>query len=237
MQERRTKQLVLISAQLDQQPPAGPEQASGRRHDPTYDVQAVTAAVECAPGFVAPGVGRQQAKITARDERSNGGHDVERPGPQRLTEVADHAGHPIASCARDRGDIDVDPDDRGGRDRGPQVGGDRPATGAEIDGPPSLVREERRRPAGELFAVDARHVDARSDRAGPATEPDRPGDPGQWLTVGPPRDPRFERCSVVCRGEQFGGLLLGRDTAGGRQSGDDRLGPPHRHQARAVLGH
>lgn len=231
--ERWAQRLVLVPAQLGQEPAPGPKETGGASNDPANQIETVVTAVEGESGFVALDIGWQKAEFPGWDIGRHGRDEVEHLGPQRLAKLGNQREHAIASGAQHGSGVDIDAHDGGRGNLCHEVGGDGARTGAKVDSPPAVAGEKLCSAVGQLFTLVSGDIYARVDVERLSAELHGADDPGQGFTPLAAADPPLERVVVGCSGHELLRFFIGCDAAGRHQPIDHRCDSEvedrHRH--------
>jgi hypothetical protein len=236
--ERWAQRLVLVTAQLGQEPTSGPQETGGARNDPANQIETVVTAVEGKSGFVALDIGRQKAELPGWDIRRHGRDEVEYRGPQRLAKFGNQREDAVAAGARRGSGIDIDTDDGGRGSLCHEVGGDGARARAKVDSPPAVAGEKLCSAPGQLFTLVSGDIHTRVDVERLSAKLHGADDPGQGFTPLATADPPLELVIVGCSGHERLRLYVGGDAAGRHQPidhGCDR-GAEDRHRHSVPTG-
>ena len=234
--ERRGEQLVLFAAELDEQPTAWPQDPSGPGHHAADDVETVSTTVERTSRLVALHVAGESPELVCRHIGCDRGHDAECGGRERVGEVADHDGDTVPTSALRGRPIDLHAHDVRSGHGCEQVRRDGARTRAEVRGRAALGGQQLGGAPCQLLALAPRDVDARIDSELVTDELLEPGDPGQWLSLLTPRDPRLGGLVVPGQCEKITRLLLGGDATGCGQATGDGCGRERRGHDHSLFG-
>ncbi len=153
--------------------------------------------------LVALNVARKQGDGGGRHVRCHGCHQAEAAVAERAGQVGLNHAHVVRPGAEDSPSIDVGGHHgRLGRRRHQMVG-DGTRARAQVQGRTAGAVEHIARPPSELLGLRPRNVDVPIDPDLTTAETLGTRDPGQWLAVFAPEDPRLERGLVVGAGQQF----------------------------------
>ena len=173
--------------------------------------------VESAPRFVVLDIARKGPELLSRYIGCDGCHEVECAGPERLGEITEDDRHAVSTRALGGRPVDLDTHDPCAGDGGKEMRGDRTRSRTEVCRRSSGRRQQLGRSSGELLALRPWYVHTGVDAERVATERLHACDPGQWLALFTPCDPRLGGLFVLGQCEELARFLLGCDATSGGQ--------------------